>query len=308
VGRGPDRAATHAQLGLLPIAASRTVEHGARTFEEMDVGAILALDPDVVLVDELAHVSPDGTRRRWEDVADLLAAGVDVVTTVNIANLESVRNLAAELTGTGMREPVPDVLVRRGEVVLVDLPPEALRQRIVSGHVYSTDQVGGALSNYFDPSNLTGLTELAHAWLDDAVDLVGPEVLRRRRPSTRPAVIAAVSGADGGEKIIRRAASVAADEDADLVVVHVDVRDGLGRRRADALRRQRAVAAELGAVYVEVQGDSVADTLAVIARQHRATRVVVGRYRTSVQRLIRGSVASRLQRLLPRAEVDEIRT
>jgi two-component system sensor histidine kinase KdpD len=302
-----DRAATQAQVGSLEVAASRTVEYGGRAFEEMDVDAILALKPDVVLVDELAHVSPDGKRRRWEDVADLLAAGVDVVTTVNVANLESVRDIAAQLAGAGMREPVPDALVRGGDVVLVDLPPEALRRRIATGQVYSTDQVGGALSAYFEVSNLTALTELARAWVDDTLDTVGLEILRRRGQATRRSVIAGVSGADGGDEVIRRAASVAAEADADLIVVHVDVRDGLDHRRADALARHRALTAELCGVYIEVRGDSVPEALAAAAREHDASQVVVGRYRTSLQRLVRGSVASRLQRLLPRVEVDEVR-
>jgi two-component system sensor histidine kinase KdpD len=301
-----DRSATRAQLGSLEIAATRTVAYGGRTFEELDVGAILTLQPDVVLIDELAHVSPDGTRRRWQDVADLVAAAADVVTTVNVANLESVRELAAQVTGTGMREPVPDAVVRHGDVVLVDLPPDALRRRIAAGRVYSVDQVGGALASYFEESNLTALAELARAWIDESVDVVGPAILRRRGQSARRSVIAGVSGADSGGTIIRRAASIATRDGADLVVVHVDVSDGLDPGRIDALEHHRQLAAELGGTFVETRGDRVPDALATAARAFDATRVVVGRHRSRLQRLVRGSVAARLQHLLPGVEVDEV--
>src|SRR5512132_1249550 len=150
------------------------------TFPELDVDAVIATGADLVLVDELAHSSPDGSRRRWEDVAEIRAAGLDVLTTTNVANLHSVRDYAARLTGAGMVESVPDEFVRSGAVVLVDLPSEALRQRIASGRVFSADRLGGALADYFRVSNLEALRELARAWMADRVATVGDELLARR--------------------------------------------------------------------------------------------------------------------------------
>src|SRR5262249_52241861 len=138
-------------------------------FEELDVAGVLEQQPDVALVDELAHTSADG-RKRHDDVGELLAAGIDVLTTVNVAHLMSVRDIAARITGAGALECVPDEFVLGGDVVLVDLPAEALRRRIASGQVYSVDRVGGALANYFRPSNLAALSVLARAWLEGTVD------------------------------------------------------------------------------------------------------------------------------------------
>ena len=136
------RSETRAQLGDLLIVAPATLTYHGSTFPDLDVNAIIATGADLVLVDELAHTTPDGSRRRWEDVADIRAAGLDVLTTTNVANLRSVRDYAARLTGAGLVESVPDEVVRSGEIVLVDLPAEALRRRIASGRVYSADRVG----------------------------------------------------------------------------------------------------------------------------------------------------------------------
>src|SRR5476651_571676 len=169
------RAETRAQLGDLVIVAPRAVSYRGSTFPDLDVNAVIVSGADVVLVDELAHTRPDGTRKRWEDVADILAAGIDVLTTANVANVRSVREYAAIVSGAGAVECIPDEFVRSGEVVLVDVPPEVVRRRILSGRVYETQRVGGALAHYFRTANLEALEELAHAWLADNVDAVGHE-------------------------------------------------------------------------------------------------------------------------------------
>jgi len=142
------RAATRDQALRLEIVPPRTVTRRGVEFDDLDVTTIIARRPDVVLVDELALTKPAGGKR-YEDVEELLDAGIDVMTTVNVANLLSVRDLAARITGAGALEAVPDEVVRAGDVVLVDLAPEALRRRIASGQVYSADGVGGALASYF---------------------------------------------------------------------------------------------------------------------------------------------------------------
>ena len=304
------RPGTEAQLRGLQIVSPRMLTYRGTTFPDLDVGAVIATGADLVLVDELAHSSPDGSRRRWEDVADLRAAGLDVLTTTNVANLRSVRDYAARLTGAGMVESVPDEFVRSGEVVLVDLPPEALRQRIASGQVFSGDRLGGALADYFRTSNLEALSELARAWMADRLATVGEELLARRGlvdPASRALVIAGVSGSEWGGRVLRRAAELAVEDDADLLVVHVNVADGLAHRRRLLLDRYRDRTAELGGTYAEIDGDAPASALAEIARARGAHRVVVARHRTRLGELVRGSVALRLRRLLPGITIDVVR-
>jgi len=157
------RPETGRQLGGLEVIAPRTVAYRGAVFADFDALAVIASGADVVLVDELAHATADRTRQRWEDVADVLGAGLEVITTLNVAHLRSVRDYAARVTGAGSVACVPDEFVRAGEVVLVGLPADALRRRIASGAVYSAGQVGGALADYFRAANLRALSELARA-------------------------------------------------------------------------------------------------------------------------------------------------
>jgi two-component system sensor histidine kinase KdpD len=304
-----DRAETEVQLGNLEIVPLRSVDYRGRTFQDLDVAAIMARQPDVVLIDELAHTHADGTRKRWEDAAELLAADFSVVTTVNVANLVSVRDYAARVTGVGTVESVPDEFVRSGEVVLIDLPPEALRRRIAAGNVYTADRVGGALASYFRMSNLAALSELARAWMAGSIDEVGPAVLAQEGVgplASRPTVLAGVSDSEWGEHVIRRAIVLAEQDDADLLVVHVNAADGLGRRASDALEQYRDMTIDAGGRYAELDGTSAADTLAALARDQHATHIVVARHRSRLNELVRGSVASRLRALVPGTPVDEV--
>ena len=303
------RAETRAQLGDLPIVTPREVSYRAITVLELDVTAVIASGADVVLVDELAHTTPDGSRRRWEDVDDIRAAGIDVLTTANVANLRSVRDYAARVTGAGLVECVPDEFVRSGEVVLVDVAPEVLRQRIVSGRVHETERVGGALASYFTTANLEALGALAHAWMADTVNDVGDELLLDRGladPRSRPVVLAGVSGSDWGEVVLRRAADVAAEQDADLVVAHVNVADGVAHRSGPMLDRYRRETADLGGTYIEVDAGDPARGLAATAEARGASWVVVARHRSRLGELVRGSVASRLHRWLRDTHIDVV--
>ena len=304
------RAETRAQLGDLAIVTPLEVSYRGSTFLELDVNAVIVSGADVVLVDELAHTRPDGSRKRWEDVADIRAAGIDVLTTTNVANLRSVRDYAARVTGVGAVECVPDEFVRSGEIVLVDAPPEVLRRRILSGRVYETEQVGGALAHYFRTANLEALRELAHAWMVDNVNDVGDEILLRSGladAQSRPLVLAGVSGSDWGEVVLRRAADVAAEQDADLLVAHVNLADGVAHRPGTMLDRYRQETAEMGGTYIEVDGRDPAHGLAATAEARGASWVVVARHRSRLGELARGSVASRLRRLLRDTHIDIVR-
>jgi two-component system sensor histidine kinase KdpD len=305
-----DRPKTSRELGALEVIAPRTVAYRGAEFADFDAPAVIASGAEVVLVDELAHATADRTRQRWQDVADVLRAGLDVVTTINVAHLRSVRDYAARITGVGSVACVPDEFVRSGEVVLVDLPAEALRQRIAAGAVYSAGQVGGALADYFRAANLRALSELARAWMAGTAEVVGEDLLARRGlagPPAPPIVVAGDSGSSWGEVVIRRAAQLARAEDAQLLVVHVQISDGLAHPPARDLDRHRELTAGLGGTYTQIQGDALAEALAEAARTQGAATVVVGRRRSRLAELAHGSVVSRLRQLLPAAAIEEVR-
>jgi two-component system, OmpR family, sensor histidine kinase KdpD len=304
-----DRAETSRLADGLDLLPPRSIAYRGAVFADFDAAAAIGSGADVVLVDELAHAMPDRSRQRWEDVADVLAAGLDVVTTANVAHLRSVRDYAAQITGVGQVACVPDEFVRSGEVVLVDLPPLALRARIFSGEVYSAAQVGGALADYFRVANLEALSELARAWIAGTGEAVGQDLLARRglaMPPAPPVVLAGDSGSRWGEAVIHRAAELARADDAQLLVVHVQIADGLAHSAED-LPRHKELTAELGGTYTKVQGQAVAQSLADTARAQGAATVVVGRHRSRLAELAHGSVSSRLRHLLPAVDVEEVR-
>jgi two-component system sensor histidine kinase KdpD len=300
-GRGD----TTAQLRGLELVPPRLVTYRDTSFEELDVAVVIARHPDVALVDELAHTNVADRRPRWQEVEDLLSAGIDVITTVNVANLESVREYAAEVTGSGTVELVPDAVVRRAQVELVDLPPDVLRQRVAAGHVYSAAQVGGALANYFRAENLAALSHLARSWMAGTLDEEGPAIVARyTHAAPRPVVIAGLSSTDAADQVIRRAAEVAESADADLLVVHVA--DGAVRGSADVPSEHRVLTQSLGGSFVEVRREDLADALAATAAEHGATAVVVGQHHSRWVELLRGSTARRLRRRLPNVTIEAV--
>ena len=201
----------------------------------MDVDAVLARHPRVALVDELAHTNVPGSRngKRWQDIEELLAAGIDVITTVNIQHLESVNDVVEKITGVPQRETVPDAVVRAADQIeLEDMTAEALRRRLAHGNVYAPEKVDAALSNYFRAGNLNALRELALLWTADRVE----DALQQYREQhditgtweTRERVVVALTGGSEGETLIRRAARIAARATGgDLLAVHVARSDGL---------------------------------------------------------------------------------
>ena len=303
------RAETRAQIGDLEVVPPRTVAYGSGTFAEFNVDAVMASGAGVALVDELTHTVVGKTRRRWQEVADILAAGVDVMTTANLANLVSAREYVALLTGAGTVESIPDEFVRSGEIVLVDLPADALRRRIADGKVYSADRVGGALAGYFRVSNLQALSALGQAWMDGTLEAVAEEMLEARgfAAASRPTVVAGVSDTGWGHHVIRRASERALEDDADLLVVHVSLDDGMTDRRSESHAEHRDLVAEVGGTYVEMTAASVPEGLARAVRDHGASRLVVGRHRSRLGEIVHGSVVSRLQRLLPEVRIEAVR-
>ncbi|WP_405360180.1 DUF4118 domain-containing protein [Kitasatospora sp. NBC_00085] len=253
-------------------------------FDEMDLDAVLRRKPTVALVDELAHTNIPGGRhaKRWQDVEELLDAGIDVITTVNVQHLESLNDVVQKITGIPQRETVPDEVVRRADQIeLVDMAPQALRRRMAHGNVYRAEKVDAALSNYFRVGNLTALRELALLWVAGRVD----EGLRDYRAShnidrvweTRERVVVALTGGPEGETLIRRAARIS-DRTAggDLLAVHVTRSDGLAGASAGALAQQRQLVETLGGSYHVVVGDDIPTALLAFARAHDATQLVLG--------------------------------
>ncbi|AUG81546.1 sensor histidine kinase [Kitasatospora sp. MMS16-BH015] len=275
---------TENMLQGLELLPRLTRSYRGTDFPEMDLDAILARRPSAVLVDELAHTNIPGGRhaKRWQDVEELLAAGIDVITTVNVQHLESLNDVVQKITGIPQRETVPDEVVRRADQLeLVDMAPQALRRRMAHGNVYKAEKVDAALSNYFRVGNLTALRELALLWVAGRVD----EGLRDYRAAhdidrvweTRERVVVALTGGPEGETIVRRAARIA-DRTAggELLAVHVARSDGLAGASPGALAEQRQLVETLGGSYHVVVGDDIPTSLLAFARAHDATQLVLG--------------------------------
>jgi two-component system sensor histidine kinase KdpD len=311
------RARTADQVGDLEVVPRRTVDYRGTAFEEMDVDAVLGRRPRprVALVDELAHTNVPGCRnqKRWQDVGELLDAGIDVVSTVNVQHLESLNDVVERITGVRQRETIPDEVVRAADQIeLVDQTPEALRRRMAHGNIYGPDRIDAALANYFRPGNLAALRELALLWVADRVD-DGLEAYRERHGITEPwetreRVVVAVSGAAGGDGLIRRAARIAQRAHGELLGVHVETDSGLTGAPGDVAAHRRLLE-EVGGVFREVTGSDVATALIDFARAENATQIVLGASRRSRwQELVQGSVINRVTRLSGPIDIHVIST
>jgi two-component system, OmpR family, sensor histidine kinase KdpD len=278
------RPQTAALLAGLEIIPRTRVTYRDASFEEMDVHAVLARKPQIALVDELAHTNVPGSRneKRWEDVEELLDAGIDVISAVNIQHLESLNDVVEQITGVPQRETIPDSVVRAADQVeLVDMTAEALRRRMAHGNIYPPEKIDAALTNYFRSGNLTALRELALLWLADKVD----EGLQKYRAEhdihttweARERIVVALTGGPEGDTLIRRAARIAArTSGGDLLAVHVTKSDGLTGANPANLTRQRRLVESLGGTYHQVVGDNIAEALLTFAQAENATQLVLG--------------------------------
>ncbi|MGA1827734.1 MAG: histidine kinase, partial [Microbacterium sp.] len=227
------RAATAEQAEGLPQIPRAIVSHRDVELSELDVDAVITRHPDIALVDELAHTNAPGSRnaKRWQDVEEILDAGIDVVTTVNVQHIESLNDVVEQITGVPQRETVPDAVVRGADQIeVVDLAPQSLRDRLSAGVVYPAERIDAALSNYFRLGNLTALRELALLWLADEVD----SALKHYRTEhgiegtwqARERVVVALTGGPEGDTLIRRGARIAArSAGGELLAVHVSSQD-----------------------------------------------------------------------------------
>jgi two-component system, OmpR family, sensor histidine kinase KdpD len=309
-----DRPVTRAHAADLEVVSRRAWEyHGAR-FEEMDLDGVLRRSPDVALADELAHTNVPGAGRnakRWQDVLDLLDAGVDVIATVNIQHLESVADTVEQITHVRVRERVPDWVVRRADQIeFVDSSPGQLRHRLLQGEIYPAGQVSRALTHFFRADNLTALRELALRFLADEPEQEFARYLARLRARAHPngaeRMLVGVAAAPGAEAIVRRAARIAAGIQADLDVVHVTNQSAVRRGPDDGFTRLRHVVADVGATWHDLDDDDLVRALVEYAKSEQVTQIVVGSsQRSRWQEVIGGgSIVERVSRRAADAGID----
>ena len=303
---------THGRKGVaelvsqLEVVKRKELDYKGTIFEEMDVDAILERKPAVVLVDELAHTNVPGSkhRKRYEDIQELLAAKIDVISTLNIQHIESLAPTVRAITGITVRETVPDwVPLSASETVMVDLTPEALHNRMKRGDVYSHEKVEQSLKNFFRRGNLIALRELALRQVAEQVDrslesyMDAKEI--RQNWGVRERIAVCISGSPSGQYLIARAARMARKMDAELYVVHVQREFGAKPENQKIVEANLRFAENLGAAVVKLKGQSVADTIAEFVRSKHITQVIFGRapirdwrkylYLSAVHRFLRES-------------------
>ena len=305
---------THGRKGIeelvtqLEAVPRKMLEYKGTIFEEMDTDAILARRPQVVLVDELAHTNVPGAkhRKRYEDVQELLAAKIDVVSTLNIQHIESIAPTVRAITGISVRETVPDwVPLTASETVMVDLTPEALQNRMKRGDVYRSEKVERSLQNFFRRGNLIALRELALRQVAEQVDRSLESYMEdediQKNWAVRERLAVCISSNPTGQYLIARGARMARRMDAELYVLHVDREFGGKESNQNALTANLRFAQNLGAQVVRLKGASVADTVSEFVRSKHITQVMFGRaavrdwrkylYLSAVHRFLRESPA-----------------
>jgi two-component system, OmpR family, sensor histidine kinase KdpD len=305
---------THGRKGIEELASTieavprKKIEYKGTIFEEMDVDAILVRHPQVVLVDELAHTNIPGSkhRKRYEDVQELLASNIDVVSTLNIQHIESIAPVVRSITGITVRETVPDwVPLTAAETVMVDLTPEALQNRMKRGDVYSSEKVERSLKNFFRRGNLIALRELALRQVAEQVDRSLESYMEdkdiRKNWAVRERMAVCISSSPFGQHLIARGARMARRMDAELYVIHVDREFGVKESNLNVLAANLRFAESLGAKVVRLRGRSVADSVAEFVRSKHITQVIFGRaairdwrkylYLSAVHRFLRESPA-----------------
>jgi two-component system, OmpR family, sensor histidine kinase KdpD len=298
------RAETEALVDGLEVLPRRVVGYRGATLQEFDLDAALARLPTIILIDELAHTNAPGQRhaKRWQDVQELLKAGITVYTTVNVQHLESLNDVVTQITGVRVRETVPDsVLERADDVELIDLPPDDLLQRLKDGKVYVPEQIQHAIHNFFAKGNLIALRELALRRTAERVDQQ-MEVYRRDHAVVRtwPAaetIMVCVNMKPRGPRLIRAARQMAVDLHAKWIAVYVQLPRHLGlpQTERDRLVQTLRLAEQLGAETVTLTGENVAQELLSYAQSRNATKIIVGKpVRSWWKEWVFGSVVSDL--------------
>lgn len=305
---------TEELIGDLEVVPRRSVEYRGTLFEEMDLEAVLRRHPKVALVDELAHTNVPGSshnEKRWQDIMELLGAGIDVITAVNIQHLESIADAVEQITGVPIRERVPDWVLRKADQIeLVDSSPEQLRRRMLHGNIYPPEKVPKALTNFFREDNLMALRELALRFLADETEEELLEHLKARQAGvlweTSERILVGVTGAPGTDAIVRRASRMASRIKAELHVLHIVASEGARRSQDKQLELLRQLATDVGAHWNEVHADDPAQALFEFARTHQITQIVVGSSGRSRWQELKGggSIVRKISLLAAPAGID----
>lgn len=320
-GRGEDivvglvethgRSATAELLSGLEQIPLKRIEYRGKTFEELDTSAVIARKPQWVLVDELAHTNIPGTvhAKRWQSVEEILDAGINVISTVNVQHLESLNDVVFQITGVRVRETLPDAILEQAEEVeLVDLTPDAVINRLRRGDIYHEEKISQALANFFRKGNIVALRELALQVTADEVD----EQLHRymenhhapEGKAAREHVVVAVGPRPLALKLVRRGYRLARRTQGDFVCVYVRTPgSALSRKEQETLQEIGDLARNLGGEFVELQGDSIAREIISYLNESGATMLVTGQSaRSRLEEIIRGSLINRVMR--ETADVD----
>jgi two-component system, OmpR family, sensor histidine kinase KdpD len=298
----------------LEIVPRLRIEYRGTEFEEMDLDAVIRRHPEVALVDELAHTNVPGSGRnpkRWQDVQELLEAGIDVISTVNIQHLESIADAVEQITGAPIRERVPDWVLRQADQIeLVDSSPEQLRRRMLHGNIYPPEKVPKALTNFFREDNLMALRELALRFLADETEEELLEHLKERHQGvlwdTGERILVGVTAAPGTDTIVRRASRMAARIKAELHVLHIISGEGTKRSHEGQLALLRQLTTDVGAHWHEVRNDDPAQALFEFARSEQITQIIVGSSARSRWQELKsgGSIVRKISNLAAPAGID----
>jgi two-component system, OmpR family, sensor histidine kinase KdpD len=308
---------THGRKGIcelvpqLEAVPRKKIEYKGTLFEEMDVDAVIARKPQVVLIDELAHTNIPGSkhRKRYEDVLEVLQANIDVLSTVNIQHIESIAPTVNAITGIVVRETVPDwVLQLSDETVMVDLTPEALHNRMKRGDVYNQNKVEQSLKNFFRRGNLIALRELALRQVAEQVDRSLSSYMDEKEIqenwAVRERLAVCISSNPRAQYLLARAARMARRMDAELYALHVDTGNGTDSKDEKSLAANLQFAESLGATAVRLKGSSVPDAAAKFVREKHVTQMIFGR--TAVegwQKLLYMNAISRFLKDAPAVDV-----
>ena len=296
---------TEAQIGDLEIIPRQKLEYKGAEFEEMDTAAVIARKPQWVVVDELAHTNvPGGVHaKRYEDVMDILAAGINVLSAMNVQHLESLNDTVQQITGVKVRETVPDwVLGEAGEIISIDISPRTLINRLERGDVYPKEKVSQALANFFTEGNLCALREIAlrevAGEVDRSVQIYREEHDVTDQWRTQERIMVCISPDQPSDRLLRRGWRIAHRLRAELVAVYVAT-EKVTPRQQQVLDADLALASSLGIRMEQVAGRDIAQALAAYAREHQVTEIIIGHSgRTAVQEFVQGSIINKLIRLV----------
>ncbi|MBF2020236.1 MAG: universal stress protein [Hydrococcus sp. C42_A2020_068] len=295
----------------LELVGRKTMVWQGRTLTEMDADAIIARGPQLALIDELAHANVPGSKneKRYQDVEEILAAGIDVYSTVNIQHLESLNDLVLKISGVVVRERIPDrVLEEADEVVVVDVTPETLQERLIEGKIYASEKIDQALQNFFQKRNLIALRELALREMADNVEDDRVEIPQRNDYNICERVLVCVSTYPNSIQLLRRGARLANYMNADLYVLFVDDPNRfLSKAESCHVETCERLCQEFNGEFLRIKSSDVFGTIVEVAKTQRITQIVVGETgRSRWELLFKGSLVQRLRRSLPEVDIHII--